>query len=187
MASNKKIGEVIMAIKTVYPYYTRNNTDKENATLLNTWRLLLNDYPDEAVDKAIIQCLKTCKMPPTPADVIEQLNGMFETSDEQLWNEYIQALNSVENQTYYFQFTGIEENGKSQGENAREKVNQIWQSLPEKIKDYIGGKSELIRMANAYNEEELKFEKTRFLKSMPKIKKMKPSYNIEAAERAMLE
>lgn len=184
MATINKITEVIAVIKSVYPYYAKDNNVK---ILAKTWELLLNDYPDEAVDKAIIQCLKICKMPPTPADVIEQLNGMFETSDEQLWNEYIQALNSVENQIYYFQFTGIEENGKSQGENAREKVNQIWQDLPERIKDYIGGKSELIRMANAYNEEELKFEKTRFLKSMPKIKKMKPSYNIEAAERAMLE
>ncbi len=65
MATEKKIAELIAAIKTIYPYYA-NETDVE--TLVNTWNLLLKDYSDNLVDLALLECLKICKTPPTPAD-----------------------------------------------------------------------------------------------------------------------
>ena len=46
MATEKKIAELIAAIKTIYPYYA-NETDVE--TLVNTWNLLLKDYSDNLV------------------------------------------------------------------------------------------------------------------------------------------
>ena len=70
MASKKKISELIIAIKTLYPYYSKNSNDAENAVLIGTWDMLLKDYTDAEVGTALAQCLRTCKMPPTPADVI---------------------------------------------------------------------------------------------------------------------
>ena len=171
MATQNKIIEMIASIKTIYSYYAK---DTDVQTLVKTWTALLNDYPDEAVEVAFYKCLQTCKMPPTPADVIEQLNAIISTNeptDEELWNTLTKAVRETEKQIYYFQFTFVEANGKTQGQNAQIKVQKIWDNLPEKIKNYLGGKSELLRIAKTYSDEELKFERTRFFKTMPTIKK----------------
>lgn len=170
MASKNKIIEMIASIKTIYSYYAKD-TDVE--MLVKTWMVLLKDYPDNAVEAAFYKCLQTCKMPPTPADVIEQLNAMLESNeptDEELWTVYTKALKQTERQVYYFSFNFVEANGKTQGENARDEVEAIWQGLPERLKSYLGSKGELMRMARNFTEDELKFEKNRFLKTMPTIK-----------------
>lgn len=171
MASNKKIAEIVMAIKTIYPYYARDN---DSEVLARTWSMLLKPYSDKAVEIAIYKCLQKCKMPPTPADVIEQINAMAETTeqtDEELWSIYTRALHNVSRQMYCFTFTFVERNGLTQGDNARAKVGEIWDGLPERLKRYIGSKSELMRLAKGYTDEELRYEKTRFMKTMPIIKK----------------
>lgn len=165
-----KITEIIGGIKTIYPYYA---TDTNVETLARTWKLLLKDYPDKAVEIAFYKCLQTCKKPPTPADVIEALNAMIdstEPTEEELWDCFTKALKQTEKEAYCFNFTFRGPDGKTQGEVARENVQKIWDNLPEKIKRYIGSKNELIRMARNYTADELKFEKGRFLKAMPTIK-----------------
>lgn len=180
MASQNKIIQMIASIKTIYSYYAKE-TDVE--VLVKTWTLLLNDYPDNAVEIAFLKCLKICKMPPTPADVIEQLNSMIETteqSDEELWSVYTKAIYETENQMYRFGYTFIEANGKTQGDNARAKVTEVWNGLPERLKQYIGSKGELMRIARTYNDDELKYEKTRFLKTLPIIKKREEYTGLKA-------
>ena len=167
MASVNKITDLIAAIKTIYSYYAKD-TDIE--TLVNTWTLLLKEYPDEAVDAAFLICLKICKTPPTPADVIEQLNAMAEAtgqSDEQLWSEYVKALQKVEDQLHYVRYPHVGETSATE----REKITDIWKSMDEGLRQYIGTKDELMRMARSYTDDDLKFEKTRFLRAMPSIKK----------------
>lgn len=170
MASQNKITEMLAAIKAIYPYYAK---DTDVMVLVGTWKALLRDYPDNAVEVAFYKCLQTCKMPPTPADVIENLKAMQEATeptDEELWAEYARALREADRLVYYFRFNAIEPNGLTQGENARRKVDALWDALPEKVKQYIGGKSEFLRMSQNYDPDELKFEKNRFLKTMPIIK-----------------
>lgn len=173
MASINKITEIIAAIKTIYPYYAK---ESDVPTLVKTWEVLLRDFPDNEVDIALYKCLQTCKTPPTPADVIEKLeaiNKALEPTDEELWNEFVRSIIEAERQIYRFDYTFIESNGLTQGENARNKVEIIWQSVPEKVKQYIGSKGEFIRMAQRYrySDDELKYEKNRFLKTMPTIHK----------------
>lgn len=171
MASKKKIVELIASIKTIYPYYA---TGTERNSLVNTWELLLKDYSDKAVDVAMIECLKICKTPPTPADVIEQLKDFEQANritDEELWSKLTEAVHETERLIYRFTFTFVEDNGLTQGQNARNKAVQVWEQLPEELKSYLGGWSELRRMAQNYTDNDLHFEKSRFLKSMPAIRK----------------
>lgn len=170
MASQNKITEIIAAIKTIYPYYAK---EADVSVLVKLWNSLLREFPDEVVEVAFYKCLQTCKMPPTPADVLERIKALHEATeptDEELWNVFTKALNETERQIYRFPYTFVEENGLTQGENARRKVQELWEGLPEKVKQYIGGKGEFIRMAQTHDSDELKFEKTRFLKTMPIIK-----------------
>lgn len=170
MATQNKITEMIAAIKTIYPYYAK---DADVAVLVKTWNVLLKNYPDNVVETAFYKSLQTCKVPPTPADVIENIKALqsaLEPTDEELWGEFTKALKEAERQVYYFQFNAIQANGKTQGDNARAMVKKLWEDLPERVKRYIGGQGEFIRMARATDPEALKFEKTRFLKNMPIIK-----------------
>lgn len=170
MATINKITEMIASIKTIYPYYAK---DTDVQMLVKTWNVLLKNYPDEAVEVAFFKCLQTCKMPPTPADVIEALNAMIESTEpteEELWDSFTKALKQTEKEAYCFGFTFRGADGKTQGDVARENVQKIWDNLPEKVQRYIGSKNELIRIARNHTADELKFEKNRFLKAMPTIK-----------------
>jgi hypothetical protein len=176
MATQKKIVEMIGSVKTIYPYYAK---DTDVKVLVKTWTLLLKDYPDKAVDVAFFKCLQTCKMPPTPADVIEQLNSLadaLEPTDEELWSIYTRALNKVGNEMHYIQYPMLGETSS----DAHKRIEDTYNSLPDRLKHYIGSKGELMRMARDYTDDDLKFEKNRFLKMMPTMKKR------EEASKVML-
>lgn len=190
MASQNKIIEMIAAIKTIYSYYAK---DTDVQMLVKTWGVLLKNYPDEAVEVAFYKCLQTCKMPPTPADVIERLDEMIkadEPTHEELWNTFTKTLRKTSSLVYRFDFTFVEANGKTQGQNARAEFNALWDALPDALKQYCGGSGELIRLSRA-SEEELKFERTRFFKTMPTIEKRQATaelkLSIEGGQKLLTE
>lgn len=164
-----KITEIIALIKSTWGYWGR---DVSPQVLAQTWWALLKDFPDDVVEVALYKTMQESEQPPVPATIIKNIKALVkstEPTDEELWNEYTKALRETERLIYYFRFNAIEANGKTQGDNARAKVTQIWENLPEKIRQYVGGKGEFIRLAREYNSDELKFEKARFLKTMPII------------------
>lgn len=176
MATTDKIIEIIGAIKTIFPYYAKDISDTQMDILINTWETLLKNYPDDVVEIGFYKSLQICKTPPTPADVIEQINGIveaYEPSNEELWGVYEKALRDTWRQMQNFSATYIDSTGISQGQQARNKVEAIWAGLPEKIKLHIASKGELMRLAQEYNfnEDFCRFEKQRFIKAMPIMKK----------------
>ena len=170
MASQKKIVEMITAIKTIYSYYAK---DCDVELLVQTWGVLLRDYKDDIVDIAFYKAMQSCKVPPTPADIIERIKEMQKASDqtpESLWNELRAAIKETQKQMYYFRFTYIDNSGISQGDRARKKVDDVWNALNEKLKSYLSSKEEMIAIARN-DEDDLKYEKSRFLKTLPIIEK----------------
>lgn len=169
MASQNKVIEIIAGIKTLYPYYAK---DTNKQVLVKMWIALLQDYTDEMVDKAFYKCLQVCKMPPTPADIIEQIeriNKAGQKSEFELWDVYSKALRETRRQMYCFNYTYIDETGVSQGEQARQKVDKLWNELPEELKMYISSKGELMRLALNNSDDDMKFEKQRFMKTLPTL------------------
>ena len=170
MASQKKIVEMITAIKTIYSYYAKE-CDVE--LLVQTWGVLLRDYKDDIVDIAFYKAMQSCKVPPTPADIIERVKEMQKASDptpESLWNELRAAIKETQKQMYYFRFNYIDNSGISQGDRARKKVDDVWNALNEKLKSYLSSKEEMIAIARN-DEDDLKYEKSRFFKTLPIIEK----------------
>ena len=170
MASQKKIVEMITAIKTIYSYYAK---DCDVELLVQTWGVLLRDYKDDIVDIAFYKAMQSCKVPPTPADIIERVKEMQNASDptpESLWNELRAAIKETQKQMYYFRFNYIDNSGISQGDRARKKVDDVWNALNEKLKSYLSSKEEMIAIARN-DEDDLKYEKSRFLKTLPIIEK----------------
>jgi hypothetical protein len=79
---------------------------------------------------------------------------------------------------YYFRFNAVEANGRTQSDNAKMRVQELWDNLPERLKQYIGSKGELIRIARDYTDDDMKYEKNRFFKMMPAMKKREEAAKI---------
>ena len=170
MASKNKIIEMIGSIKTIYPYYAK---DTNVELLVKTWDALLKEYPDEVIDVAFFRCLQTCKMPPTPAEVIEVIKDLSkanEPTDDELWAMFTDALAQTRRLYSAFTYT-FEIDGITQGEIARRKFAELWDNLNPKIKTYVGTDGELIRLAREIHKEDMKFERNRFMKNIPIIEK----------------
>ena len=162
---------MIAMIKTVYSYYAKNS---DVGLLTKTWVALLKDYPDEVVEKAFYKAMQTCKVPPTPADVIENIREMAKTTeetDEELWALYHSALQKTLRLYSQFHYTYVDGTGVSQGDQARMKVDELWNGLPEKVKMYLSTKNELISRARELEYSDISFERNRFLKTMPIMEK----------------
>lgn len=180
MATKNKIIELIASIKTIYPYYAK---ESDVEMLVKTWTVLLKDYPDNLLEAAMFKCLQTCKMPPTPADVIEKIEGLLsvnESSDEELWAEYVAALKTTSSELYYIRYPKF-------GQDHRQNIQNVWNNLNSKIRLFLGSKSELMRMAANYTDEELKFEKTRFLKVLPTLKAREDFIALAESKNLMIE
>lgn len=184
MASKAKISEIIGAIRSIYPYYAK---DAMISVTANVWERVLQNYNDEEVGAAFYSCLQSCKVPPTPADIIERINGArkaLEPSNEQLWTVYYDALVRTLDLMAQFSYTFVESDGISQGQKARNKVEKLYEGLPSKIKEYLGSKGELMRIAQSINTQDASFEKARFLKAMPSVEKSQDARNLLGSSSA---
>ena len=189
MANKKTIIKAIAAIKTVYSYFGKD-TDIE--LLVNTWYSLLLEYTDEEVDRGLYKALKVCKYAPVPADIIEQIEGLRELkkpSETELWVQLQKALKEVLYLSYRLDYNYIDDTGISQGEQARRRIKEVWQSLPQELQIYLGDRSELLTAARALNYSEgLSYERNRFSKTYPiLIKRAEANRQIEETKKYLLE
>ena len=166
MATKRKIAGIIASIKTVYSYYAK---DTDSAVLAKLWEASLSQYPDNAVEQAFLLCLQTCKMPPTPADIVAQIETASKASgvsEYELWDILTRALRETVNLIGEFGYTIIDrKTGLSQGQMARRRVDEIWDGLPEVLKQYLASKGEMMRMSQI-SENDLRYERQRFLKAI---------------------
>lgn len=186
MVSKAKISEIIGAIRSIYPYYAKDGMISVTA---NVWERVLQNYNDEEVGGAFYLCLQSCKVPPTPADIIERINGArkaLEPSNEQLWSVYYDALIRTLDLMAQFSYTFVESDGISQGQKARNKVDKLYEGLPTKVKEYLGSKGELMRIARSLNTQDASFEKARFLKAMPSVDKRQETNNLLGGRKETL-
>ena len=169
MATKKNMAVMIATIKSIYPYYAK---DTNIEVLAKTWLLLLQDYDDKIINNALILCMKECEMPPTPAHIIKKIEQMTpKRSNTELWAVYVKALRQVNDLQDRFSYTFIEDNGKTQGQNAKDNARKIFNELPEEIKLYVGSFGELLRKSRDIDDTSLKYAENNFMKLMPEIRK----------------
>ena len=167
--AKKNIVEMIGIIKANYSYAYKDVDSDSMSLLIETWFESLSKYDGRIVMVAFKKALETCKMPPTLADIIQNIKQMkvaTEPTDTELWNELVKAVEVTNDCIYYYNFYIVESNGKTQSENAKDRFNKLWEELPQILKDYCGNKSGLVDIA----QTDLEFEKNRFLKQLPTLK-----------------
>mgnify|MGYP000939222845 CR=1 FL=1 len=166
---------MVGTVKVNYPFaYKEKGYSNEDLALLgNVWYENLKSYPREIVLEAFSRSLRVCKIAVTLADIIEQIDKMqaaFQPSANEKWQELKKTLYEVYNLATCFNYTYVQENGLTQGQNARNKVHGIFNSLPSEVQRYCGNASGLKDLA-MLDDEQLEFEKARFLKVIGEYKK----------------
>lgn len=70
----KETAAVLAVIKTAYPKYYDNKTEKELKDTVSLWQAMLAEYQSQIVTSAVKALIATNKYPPTIAEVIEKIN-----------------------------------------------------------------------------------------------------------------
>jgi hypothetical protein len=164
------IAQSLMAIKQIYPNFAKD--DEEIEIKAKIWEKLLINYTDEQVSNALYICMQEMKYPPVPADLIERLKP----NKAELWAELDKTLIQVYNLMDKFSYTAKEDDGISQGEHAKIKVQELWDNLCPELKAYIGSKGMMMSMA-LYDDKALQFERSAFMRA-----EIRPSTNAKLIE-----
>jgi hypothetical protein len=168
----KDILGMLAIMKANYSYAYKDLDESGTKTLVNTWFVLLSKYPKEMVQASFYKALETCKMPPTIADIIEKINEMIDAtqkSDLELWDEFEKSLRKADAFVSKFTYTMLLSNGLTQGEQARLDTRELYETLPQELREYCPSYAGF--MALATNQQSWEFEKPRFLKAITDIKK----------------
>lgn len=166
------INKYITTIRINFENSYKTQTDEEREILIKSWFAILKDYPKEIVDKAVINAIKNAEFAPRIGTIVKEIEKMrtaYEKSDEELWAELTGVLRKVSDNTYAYRYTFVEANGKTQGENAFQRNKDIFERLSPELKAYCQNLSGLTVIAE-YTDEQLSYEKGRFLRIMPTIK-----------------
>lgn len=145
-------------------YVTSNQMERE--LLVESWYEALCEYPKEVCNAAVNNVLKRAKFAPRLGDITEEIEKLIapETkSDEELWAELSSVLGKVYDISRYLTYPQYVK-------WANEKLNKIYSSLSEELKLFVVNVSTLVDIA-AMTEESLQFERARFFRQMPQLKK----------------
>ena len=166
------IYSILGVIKANYSYAYKDATKDTMLLLVDTWFQSLKEYPKEVVGQAVQLALEVYKTPPSLADIHEQINKMqeiVEPSINDLWAELYKTLSRISGLSTMLRNNLIEDNGKTQGANARDKINEIYSNLSPILQGYVCNVSMLIVLSHK-TDEELNYEKNMFYKLVPQLK-----------------
>lgn len=166
------INKYLTTIRINFENAYKTQTDEERKILLQSWYVILKDYPKEVCDKAVIEAIKHAKFAPRIGDIVEQIEKMrvaFEKDENELWAELTGVLGNVSSNTYRYRFNAVDYNGLTQGENARRRNEAIFERLSPELKEYVKDVGGLITIAE-YTAEQLTYERGRFMRNIPVMK-----------------
>lgn len=166
------------------------NISEENMDLLiNTWYDCLKDYPKELCDRAMKELIisykyKSPKLPDLIAIINDYINAGEKTANE-LWGELRKALPKIQNCVDKSKFNTpvYDEHGNpyeyeiegkkyvyTVGQANREWVQDLYDGLSPELKERYPSISSLLELCRM-NEEQFYFEKSRFEKELPVLRK----------------
>ena len=164
---------MIGMIKANYPNSYKDSTKEDFKIIIDLWFDLFKDYNKEIIGQAFKGCLLKCKLPPTIADMQEQIDKILEIgkpADNELW---MQLENAVKEVIKIDLFNGDEYFSVNGTIRPKDEVKRIFEELPDILKTFVGSYLTLWSYKN-YDITGMSIEKTRFMKELPKLKeKMK--------------
>lgn len=207
--NKKETTKAFALISTAYPRAEEFKCKPDELMArITLWSEYFKDVPFHNVELALTEHIRSSSFAPTIADVESNLkrlcNESMPTSIE-MWEQLIDSAEKWSDLETSFGYTAITDNGRTQGAIAREKANQIYESLNPFLKRYCGTYSGFIGIVKEIGSERNQFSaRNRFdryckewktdakyqdyLSLMPHIDSNEgASYDIEEAKRKALE
>lgn len=173
---NKYITTIRIEYPNAFPIQARTETERAELyhMLCKSWYKQLEQYPKEVCDTAVMNALGSAREGRYPriGDVkyqVEKIQEACQKSDNELWAELQSVLSKVADNVMSYGYTARAENGRTQGENAIKRNEDIFNSLSPEIKEYCQNLVGLTYIALC-DKEKLNFERSRFLKAIPQIR-----------------
>ena len=166
------VNQYVTMIRINFENAYKAQTAEEREMLLASWFAILKDYPKEVCDAAVLNAIKNAEYAPRIGSIVKEIEKMqvsFEKSEGELWAELKGCLREVDRCVYMFRFNMIEANGRTQGDNARARLEEIFNGLSPELKEYLQNKNGLIEIAQL-TDEQMSYEKTRFSKTVPLLR-----------------
>ncbi len=166
--TKKYVAGLVGLIKAEYPNEFKDTKREVLLSKIEMWHRSLAKYPKAVVDVAFQRVLESSVYPPKLADIISNINDLKqsnEQSDTELWDELTKALRYVGDITYFGMrefFRGYEII------NPQIEVKKTFEGLSPLLQEYVGSPAILVDLAK---QETLEYEKGRFLKALPTLKK----------------
>lgn len=170
--SIKDIHQYITMIRINFENSYKVHTDEEREMLYGSWYAILKDYPKEVCDAAVMSAIKNAEFAPRIGSIVKEIERMqasLEKSEGELWAELKGVLREVDRCAYMFRFNLVEANGKTQGDNARARLEEIYNGLSPELREYCGNKNGLIELSRL-TDEQMSYEKARFSKTIPLLR-----------------
>lgn len=145
-------------------YVTSNQVERE--LLVESWYEALCEYPKEVCNAAVNNVLKRAKFVPRLGDITEEIEKLIAPeakTDDQLWAELASVLDKVYDISRYLTYPQYVK-------WANTKLQEIYAGLSDELKLFVVNVSTLVDIAEM-NDESLQFERARFFKQMPQLKK----------------
>ncbi len=164
----RHIIEVLTLIRVNYENAYKNQDENEAELLVRNWYNFLSKYDYETVMAATQLAISKSEYVPRLSNIINEAEKLINPdakSDEQLWAELYSGLGKVYDISRYLAYPQYVKwaNGK---------LKEIYENLDDDIKLYVVNVSALVEISEM-NDDSLLYEKARFLKQMPVLKKNK--------------
>jgi len=147
-------------------------TDEAKELLIQSWYEALKGYPVEVLNVAFSNVLLKSEYAPRLANIMNEIKALKEAaygkSDQELWRELMKAAGEAEQPAYCLGFNYIEPNGKTQGENASDKLHEIFNNLDPLLQAYIHNTQGLIALTEQDDLEQ--YEKGRFMRAIQDLR-----------------
>lgn len=174
MLTKSEIVKIITAIKVQCPEALPYKTENEFDILVDMWFEVFREYPKEVLWVAVRNALKNTVYQKQNwlgaiNQEVEKLQVAYEKDETELWAELTGVLREVNACAYRLRFNAPDYNGKTQGENARLRMIEIFNNLSPELKSYVRNEGTLAEIAY-FTDEQLQYEKGRFMRTLPQIK-----------------
>lgn len=164
--SKEDIVKYLFKIKLNFENSYATSNDFERQLLVESWYEALCEYPKELCDAAVNNALKKATFVPRIGNIVEEIENLINQnckSDEELWV----TLTSVLPKAYEYSKYLVYEHYYAW---ANAKLTELFNSLDPELKAYLVNYSTLVELSEMANES-LKYEKARFFKQLPTLRK----------------
>lgn len=167
--TEQSVWRLIAEIKANYRYTYKGMTDEEMKLMATRWHDCLKVYTDEQVDSAFKTAICKLSTPPTVADIIgiiSRQERLLEPRDMELWQKLVHAVR----ETCQTVWCGDKVGYRALWENRGKGVREIYDRLPIILQEYCDFDS--FCDMGGMTDEELRYERSRFLKAIPEIREI---------------